>query len=175
METSSGQPKKLGLVVSTSRYTKALKSLKHRKVGCSGFSISKTLQTHRALQMIDLFKKQGASVVHLSEPTVAQLRTYLRADLLQAIHDNGPVQLLVYVTGHSFQFEEGIRILLNEAMSLTTRKNPYPLQHTLAELCAEHRSLQVQVFNDCCWQPMPEAIKEALVKCENDDERDDSE
>jgi hypothetical protein len=71
-----------------------------------------------------------------------------------------PVSLLMYVTGHSFEDEEGIKILLNDQVSVTTRKNPYPLQHTLADLCSELKDLKVEVLNDCSLQPLPAIIKE---------------
>lgn len=101
--------------------------------------------------MISIFKQRGANVTHLEEPTVYQLRLYLRETLVQAVlAANGPVSLWVYVTGHSFESEEGIKVLLNEQISMTTRKNPYPLENVLADLCTEHPQMSVQVFNDCC-------------------------
>jgi len=102
--------------------------------------------------MISFFKHHGASVTHLEEPSVYQLRFYLRETLVQAVlaADKAPVSLWVYVTGHSFLSEEGIKVLLNEQLSFSTRKNPYPLEYVLADLCTEHNNLTVEVLNDCC-------------------------
>lgn len=102
--------------------------------------------------MISFFKHHGASVTHLEEPSVYQLRFYLRETLVQAVlaADKAPVSLWVYVTGHSFLSEEGIKVLLNEQLSFSTRKNPYPLEYVLADLCTEHNNLNVEVLNDCC-------------------------
>lgn len=72
------------------------------------------------------------------------------------------VKLWVYVTGHSFTTEEGVGILVNETVSLFKRKNPYPLQATLADACSDNPNLSVMVLNDCCIQPFPDKLAAKL-------------
>ena len=144
----------LAVVISTSKYSEAYKSLKRRDAIVNKFSLDPVKQTSKAMLMAQFFsKKQARSVTHLEDPTVEQIRKFLRETLAEQLDNNPKVQttLWVYVTGHSFKMADGVGILLNDKISLEKRPNPYPLESTLHDLATDYPNFRAEVLNDCCY------------------------
>jgi hypothetical protein len=110
--------------------------------------------------MVNVFKGLEANVTHFEDPSVQEIRGFFRDTLIGWLiqKKDEPTKLWVYVTGHSFETEEGLAILLNDTVSLFQRPNPYPIQNTLGDICKEFPNFKVEIFNDCCLQPLPKRI-----------------